>query len=132
LASIRLEVLTPQTTILDTEVASVVLPLPDGWLGVLPGHTRFQARLLPGEVIFKADDRQQVVAQLGGTVMVEDNRVTILTGVAGLDSDLGTLERNISEESRQLAAMEEEAERHFDRVYRQMAQTLAHRRGGRP
>jgi hypothetical protein len=64
--------------------------------------------------------------------MVEDNRVTILTGVAELDSNLEALERSISEESEQLAAMEEEAERHFDRVYRQMAQTLAHRRGGRP
>jgi hypothetical protein len=51
--------------------------------------------------------------------------------VAGLDSDLETLERSISEEAEQLAEMEQEAERHFDRVYRQMAQTLNHRRGGR-
>jgi F0F1-type ATP synthase epsilon subunit len=131
LVPLYLEVLTPQATIIDVEVASVMLPLPDGWLEVLPGHTEFQARLLPGEVMFKVDDRQRVLTQLGGTVMVGDNRVTILTGVAGLDSDLETLERSISEETEQLAEMEQEAERHFDRVYRQMAQTLNHRRGGR-
>ena len=132
MASLYLEVLTPQATIIDVEVASVALPLPDGWLEVLPGHAEFQARLLPGEVIFKVDNRQRVLAQLGGTVIVADNRVTILSGVAELDTNLETLEHSISEEAEQLAEMEQEAERHFDRVYRQMAQTLNHRRGGRP
>jgi len=54
--------------------------------------------------------------------------VTVLTGVAAVDCPLENLEHAISEESQQLAALEREAEKHFDRVYRQMAHTFNHYR----
>lgn len=128
MTSLHLEVLTPRTTVVDFEVDSVTAPLPDGWLGILPGHAAFQARLMPGEVLFTVNGKERMLATLGGTLTMDGATVTILTGVAALDCDLETLEQNISEEAGQLAEMETEAERHFDRVYRQMADTLTHRR----
>lgn len=127
--TLHLEVLTPQTTVLDQEVASLVVPLRNGWLGVFPGHAPFQARLLPGAVIFRSAAQERIVATLGGTIVTDGARATILTGVAMLDRDLDVLEQHISEEAEQLAKMEAAAERHFDRVYRQMAHTFKHRRG---
>jgi F-type H+-transporting ATPase subunit epsilon len=128
MSTLRLEVLTPQATVLDQEVASLVVPLPDGWLGVWPGHAPFQARLLPGEILFRSASQERVLATLGGTFATDGVRATVLTGVAMLDCHLDTLEQRISEEAEQLAEMEQEAERHFDRVYRQMAHTFNHRR----
>ena len=32
----RLEVITPQAVVFEGDVTSVVAPLPDGWIGVLP------------------------------------------------------------------------------------------------
>jgi F-type H+-transporting ATPase subunit epsilon len=127
--TLHLEVLTPQATLLEQDVTSLVVPLLNGWLGVFPGHAPFQARLLPGEVIFRSAGQERMMATLGGTLVTDGDRATILTGVAMLDHDLDVLEQRISEEAEQLTKMEEEAEKHFDRVYRQMAHTFKHRRG---
>jgi F-type H+-transporting ATPase subunit epsilon len=126
--TLHLAVFTPQTTVFAAAVDAVIVPLPDGWLGVFPGHAPFQARLMRGEVLFRVDGKERVLATLGGTIAVDGGTVTILTGVAALDRDLETLERDISEEGQRLAALEQEAEKHFNRVYRQMARTFNHRR----
>lgn len=124
---LRLEVLTPETSVFDAEVDAVVVPLADGWLGVLPGHASFQARLMRGEVVVRIGAETRVLATLGGAVLVEAGTVTILTGSAALDRNLEVLEQEISGQAQRLTAMEQEAEKHFDRVYRQMARTFQHR-----
>jgi F-type H+-transporting ATPase subunit epsilon len=129
----RLLVLTPDATIFNGPVEEVVVPLPDGWLGVRPRHAPFQARLLAGDVVLRADGRERTLATLGGTMVVEQDGVTILTGVARLDCDLEALEREIGDDLKRRTALEQEAEKHFDRVYRQMARAVGPRAraGGR-
>ena len=126
--TLRLTVLTPQATVFDEKVDAVVMPLADGWLGVFPGHASFQARVMRGEMLFRISGKERMLATLGGAVAVDNGTVTILTGVAALDRDLETLEREISEDAQRLAVLEQEAEKHFNRVYRQMARTFNHRR----
>jgi F-type H+-transporting ATPase subunit epsilon len=121
---LRLEVLTPGETVFDAEIDAVVVPLADGWLGVLPGHASFQARLMRGEVVVRMGGKTRLLATLGGTIRVHDETVTILAGSAGLDRNLEALEREISGQAQRLATMEKEAEKHFDRIYRQMAHTF--------
>ena len=55
----RLEVLTPQAVVFEGEVDAVVAPLPDGWIGVLPGHSPFLARLMRGQVLLRNGDGEQ-------------------------------------------------------------------------
>jgi F-type H+-transporting ATPase subunit epsilon len=126
---LRLEVLTPEGAVFDAEVDAVVVPLADGWQGILPGHLGFHARLMRGEVLLRAGGQERMLATLGGTIMVQGGTVTILTGTAALDRNLEALEHELSGEARRLADMEREAEKHFDRVYRQMARTFTPRRG---
>ncbi len=130
----RLLVLTLDETVFDGPIEEVVVPLPDGWLGVRPRHAPFQARLLAGDIVVRADSRERTLATLGGTILVERDGVTILTGVARLDRDLETLEREIGDDLRRRAALEQEAEKHFDRVYHEMARAVRPRArpGGRP
>lgn len=120
----RVSVLTPMGTTLDQEVDEVVVPLPDGWLGVLPGHAPFLARLMRGHVALRSGEQQHIVATIGGLLRVDASTVTILTGAAVLDNDFTTLEREIEEQVERIESLEQEAEKHFDRVYRAMARTL--------
>jgi F-type H+-transporting ATPase subunit epsilon len=123
----RLLVLTLEETVFDGTVEEVVVPLPDGWLGVRPRHAPFQARLLAGDVVVRVDGRERTLATLGGTMVVERDAVTLLTGVARLDQDLEALERAIGDDLKRRTALEHEAEKHFDRVYRQMARAIGPR-----
>jgi hypothetical protein len=67
-----------------------------------------------------------VLATIGGTLSVEGDIVNILAGAAALDRSFEALEQEIGEHVAQLLAAEKEAEKHFNRVYRQMARTLNH------
>jgi F-type H+-transporting ATPase subunit epsilon len=129
----RLLVLTLDETVFDGSIEEVVVPLADGWLGVRSRHAPFQARLLAGDVLVRADGRERTLATLGGTIVVERDGVTILTGVGRLDRDLEALEREIGDDIKRRAALEQEAEKQFDRVYRQVARALGPRTstGGR-
>ncbi|HEY1296911.1 MAG TPA: F0F1 ATP synthase subunit epsilon [Chloroflexota bacterium] len=125
---LRLEVLTPQGTVFDAPVDAVVAPLPDGWIGILPGHTSFQARLLAGVVALRTEGRRRLIATLGGVLSVESDLVSILTGGAMPDAELEGLEEQIGEQAERAQAVENEAEKHFGRVYRALADTLNRRR----
>jgi F-type H+-transporting ATPase subunit epsilon len=128
----RLEILSPQAVVFEGEVDEVVGPLPDGWIGVLPGHAPFTARLMRGQVVFHADGREHPVATMGGSMAVKDDLVTLLTGAAVLDMTFDELEASLGAEAEQVWAMEREAERHFDRVYRTLADTLRQGRRRNP
>ncbi|HYM69002.1 MAG TPA: hypothetical protein VEZ44_05350 [bacterium] len=128
MSTLRLVVLTPLATAFDDVADSVIAPLPDGWYGVLPGHAPFQARVLAGAVVARVGDKDRLLATLGGTLTVVDDVVTLLTGAAALDRDMDALEREIGDEVKRLAALEQEAEKHFNQVYRQLARTFHARR----
>ena len=126
--TLHFTIVTPHTTVFDNVVEAVIAPLTDGWRGVLPEHASFVARVMRGEVVFRQEGKERVVATLGGALSVHGETVTLLTGVAALDCTLENLEHEIGEENQRLAALEQEAEKHFNRVYRQMANAFNHHR----
>jgi len=126
--TLHLTVVTPQTTVFDNTVEAVIAPLADGWRGVLPGHANFVARVMRGEVVFRREGKEHMIATLGGALSVHGETVVLLTGVAALDHTLEKLEHEIGEENQRLATLEQEAEKHFNRVYRQMASSFNHHR----
>ena len=127
MSALRLRLLTPLATVFDEAVDAVIVPLVDGWKGILPGHAPFQARLLAGDVLVRIGGKERVGATLGGALSVEAGVVEIFSGVAALDTDLKALERGIDDEVKRLNGLEQEAERHFEQIYRQMARTFNHR-----
>jgi F-type H+-transporting ATPase subunit epsilon len=125
---VHLEILTPQAVVFEGEVESIMAPLPDGWIGILPGHSPFTARLMRGQVILRNGDEERLVSTIGGSLAVRDDLITLLTGAAALDASFAELETSLGAEAEQIEAMEQEAERHFDRVYRTLADSLRSRR----
>ncbi len=125
---LRLSVKTPTGVLYEDDVDAVTVPIADGWIGILPGHAPFMARLMTGQVAFRAAGRERTIATTGGTLSVKDDVVNVLTGVGEVDAAYSELERNIGAEGARIQSMELEAEKHFDRVYRAMADTFRRQR----
>ena len=79
---IQCVVVTPERTLFDSSVEAVVLPLLDGELGVLPGHSPLLGRLGYGELRTGSASNAQRYFIDGGFAQVRDNVVTILTNRA--------------------------------------------------
>jgi F-type H+-transporting ATPase subunit epsilon len=78
----HLSVITPERTVVDTDVTEVTAPGEAGQLGVLPDHITFLGNLQAGEVRYKATDGTGTLIMSGGLIEVQDNRITILAGDA--------------------------------------------------
>src|SRR5436190_5828424 len=72
-------VVTPERTVLDTTVDSVVLPMYDGELGVLPGRAALIGRLGPGELRTRRGPDTARFFVDGGFAQIHNNIVTVLT-----------------------------------------------------
>jgi F-type H+-transporting ATPase subunit epsilon len=74
---------TPERTILDVRVRSVVVPLFDGEIGILPGRAPLVARLGYGELRFnRPGEPTERFYVDGGFLQVRDDQVSILTSRA--------------------------------------------------
>lgn len=77
---LKLVVVTPEKTTFDEMVESVVVPMSDGELGVLPGHSPLIGRLAPGELRVRWQGKDQNFYIEGGTVQISASTMTVLTG----------------------------------------------------
>ncbi len=77
---LKLVVVTPEKTTFDEMVESVVIPMSDGELGVLPGHSPLIGRLAPGELRVRWQGKDQNFYIEGGTVQISGSTMTVLTG----------------------------------------------------
>ena len=104
---LKLEIVTPEKRVLDTEVESVTVPTASGEAGILTNHAPLVSDLTPGVLSYTA--RGGVVDKLaiaGGFVEVSGNKVSVLTDLAEapgeIDLDAARAERDAAE--RELAA----------------------------
>lgn len=82
MASIRLEIVTPERMLVREDVDEVVVPGEDGYLGVLPGHTPLLSTLKVGDLWYRKGQEKTHVPIAGGFAEVLPDRVTILAEVA--------------------------------------------------
>jgi F-type H+-transporting ATPase subunit epsilon len=92
MTSVRVVIVTPEKAVLDEPAASVTLPLFDGELGVLPGHSAFVGQLGPGEL--RLTDPAGAVRRFfvdGGFAQVRADVVNVLTPKAVPAVDVTTV-----------------------------------------
>lgn len=92
-------VVTPERTVVDFEASFIAVPLFDGELGILPGHTPLVGRLGAGELRIQNGNQTQSFYIEGGFVEVLNNIVSLLTMRACAVKEL-----NAAEAETQLAA----------------------------
>lgn len=78
---IKLVVLSPQKTILETYVSKVTLPASKGQFMVLYNHAPVITSLEEGELLYEADGKLQKLDIDGGFAEVNDNVVTVCAEV---------------------------------------------------
>jgi F-type H+-transporting ATPase subunit epsilon len=84
MAKIRLEIVTPASSVLNEEVDDFVAPGALGQFGVLPGHTTLLAELERGPVTYSQSGQSKTVVVTGGFAEVREDHVVILAdGVEG-------------------------------------------------
>jgi len=80
--TIRLEIVTPESTVYSEDVDMVTLPGVEGQMGVLPHHVRLVTQLVPGEMIVQKGGHDNFLAVGEGLVEVTGERVSVVTNMA--------------------------------------------------
>lgn len=73
-----LHVITPEKTILETEVTRVTLPGELGEMEIFPGHTLLLSTLVSGSIKYSTPDTVKEININGGLVEVLGDRVTAM------------------------------------------------------
>jgi F-type H+-transporting ATPase subunit epsilon len=80
--SLHLEIVTPEKEVFSDQVDSVVVPGSEGEMGVLPAHEALVTMLLPGELRYTKDGKEEELAVGAGMLEVTGQRVAVLTDMA--------------------------------------------------
>src|SRR5213595_3201402 len=82
MATLRLEIVTPETKAYSEDVTMVTLPGSEGELGVYPKHVPLLTTLKPGELRVLKDGRETFLAVGEGFVEIKADSVSVLTDMA--------------------------------------------------
>ena len=116
---LKLEVVTPERKVLETEVESVVVPIASGEIGIFTDHVSLISALKPGILEANHGGNKDRLAVGGGFVEVSSNKVAVLTDNAvtpdEIDIEAERREKKEAEQALQAVASspidETEAER---------------------
>jgi F-type H+-transporting ATPase subunit epsilon len=84
MATLKLEIVTPEGRAYSEDVAMVVLPAIEGEIGVYPAHVPLMTQLLPGELRILKEGKTTELVVGSGFIEVTGDSVSVLT-----DSALG-------------------------------------------
>ena len=82
MATLKLEIVTPEKSAYSDDVDSVVLPAIEGEMGVLPMHIPLMTMIKPGEVVVKKGGTETFLAVGEGFVTINQTSVKVLTDMA--------------------------------------------------
>jgi F-type H+-transporting ATPase subunit epsilon len=88
MATLRLEIVTPEEKTYSDDVDSVVIPGIEGELGILPQHVPLMTQLLPGELRVMKDGHELRLAVGEGFVEITQEKVAVLTDMAVKEADI--------------------------------------------
>jgi len=116
--TMRLEIITPDEIILNTDVEAIRVQLSDGWWGILPRHAPFLAHVVAGIMLYRRQGDTRYVALYQGTIEVRQrpakpNRVLVLTAAAEEGEDMATLEHALERQRARLNQIAQEAHIEF-------------------
>src|SRR5438270_11916470 len=82
MATLKLEIVTPETKTFSDDVDQVTLTGTEGEMGILPLHMPLMTQLVAGEIIARKGNENIFLAVGDGFVQVTGDRVSILTDMA--------------------------------------------------
>jgi F-type H+-transporting ATPase subunit epsilon len=103
MATLRLEIVTPEAKAYSEDVDMVTLPGSEGELGILPQHVPLLTSIKPGELRVMKDGKETFLAVGEGFVEVTQERVIVLTDMALVDTQIDEAEAQAAFEKAQEA-----------------------------
>jgi F-type H+-transporting ATPase subunit epsilon len=82
MATLKLEIVTPEARSYSEDVEMVTLPGIDGEMGIYPQHVPLMTQIVAGEVIVRKDGRESFLAVGEGFAEITGDHVSILTDMA--------------------------------------------------
>ena len=82
MATLKLEIVTPEARTYSDDVEMVTLPAVEGEMGVYPQHVPLVTQIMSGEVIVRKGGRDLFLAVGEGFVEITGNRVAVMTDMA--------------------------------------------------
>jgi F-type H+-transporting ATPase subunit epsilon len=82
MATLKLEIVTPEAKTYSEDVEMVTLPGIDGEMGIYPQHVPLMTQVVAGEVIVRKDGRESFLAIGEGFAEITADHVSILTDMA--------------------------------------------------
>ena len=86
MATLRLEIVTPESRVFSADVENVTLPGVDGELGIYPLHVPLMTQINCGELVIRHNGTNRHLAVGEGFVEITGDRVAVLTDMA-VDAD---------------------------------------------
>lgn len=100
---LKLEIVTPEKRVVDTEADSVTVPTASGEAGILPNHAPLISALKPGVLTYANRSTTERIAIGGGFVEVNHDKVSVLADTAEtadeIDADQARIERDEAEKA---------------------------------
>ncbi|MFT3744561.1 MAG: F0F1 ATP synthase subunit epsilon [Pyrinomonadaceae bacterium] len=87
---LRLEIVTPEKRVLDTEVDSVTVPTASGEVGILPSHAPLVSAIKPGVLAYTVKGSTDKLAVSGGFLEVNADKVAVLADTAETADEIDT------------------------------------------
>lgn len=87
-ATLRLEIVTPETRAYSDDVEMVVLPAIEGEMGVYPQHILLITALKPGELVVTKGGKQIHLATGEGFAEITGDKVSVLVDMALKESEI--------------------------------------------
>ena len=82
MATLKLEIVTPDAKVFSGEVDMVTLPGVEGEMGILPQHVPLMTQMSAGEIIVRKGGEDFFLATGEGFVEITGDRVSVLTDMA--------------------------------------------------
>ena len=119
--TMRLEVITPDSKVLNTDTGSIRVLLPDGWWGILPGHAPMISYIHSGVIHYIKKDQTRYIALYEGTIEVlqmlgEPTHVLVLTSAAEEGSNLEDVQTSLEQHAARLEELAKEADIEFKQI----------------
>lgn len=125
--TLRLRVMTPDKTIFDEAVGFVLLRTSRGDMGVLPGHEPYAALLAHGQARAYVGKEEVAAFEIhGGFAVIEDGKVSILTGLAGPPEEMEALLAGMEQARAQRREREDAANLEMRRAEEALRRALVH------
>jgi F-type H+-transporting ATPase subunit epsilon len=96
MATLKLEIVTPETRAYSDDVDMVVLPAVEGEMGVFPMHVPLMTQIRPGELLVRKGGETHHLAVGEGFVEITQTHVNVLTDMA-IEST--RIDENMAEEA---------------------------------